>query len=109
MFFLGHPWIKTKVLEPPHGPFHACAQPCQYTLDKPVPITMAVTMSYPCLVGCIFDKVFVKAIKSHLCSKLNLKTLDALMRVSLCWLEVDALDWAIVFNIWRNMQDQMLD
>ena len=40
-----------------------------------------------------------KAIKSHLRNVLNLKTLDALTHVSLCELEVDAMDWATVFNI----------
>ena len=40
--------------------------------------------------------------------RLNLKTLDALMRVSLCGLEVDAMDWASIFNIWKNIQDQRI-
>ena len=40
--------------------------------------------------------------------RLNLKTLDALMWVSLCELEVDAIDWASIFNIWRNIQDQRI-
>jgi hypothetical protein len=48
------------------------------------------------------------AIKSHLRNRLNLKTLDALMRVSLCGLEVDAMDWSTIFNIWRNMRDRMI-
>jgi len=48
------------------------------------------------------------AIKSHLRNRLNLKTLDALMRVSLCGLEVDAMDWSTIFNIWRNMQDRRI-
>ena len=48
------------------------------------------------------------AIKSHLCNRLNLKTLDALMRVSICGLEVYAMDWATIFNIWRNMQDRKI-
>jgi hypothetical protein len=58
----------------------------------------------------IFEREFSKknAIKSHLRNKLNLKTLDALMQVSLCGLEVDAMDWASIFNIWRNMQDQKI-
>jgi hypothetical protein len=43
------------------------------------------------------------ASKSHLRNGLNLKTLDALMQVSLCGLEVDAINWAIIFNTWRNM------
>ena len=43
------------------------------------------------------------AIKSHLHNRLNLKTLDAFMRVFLCELEVDAMDWSTIFNIWRNM------
>ena len=38
------------------------------------------------------------AIKSHLRNKLNFKTLDALMRVSLCGLELDAMDWATIFG-----------
>ena len=37
-------------------------------------------------------------ITSHLCIRLNLKTLDALMRVSLCGLEVYAMDWATIFK-----------
>ena len=43
------------------------------------------------------------AIKSHLRNRLNLKTLDALMQVSLCELEEDAMDWSTIFNIWRNL------
>jgi hypothetical protein len=39
------------------------------------------------------------AIKSHLRNMLNLKTLDALLQVSLCELEVDAMDWTTIFNI----------
>ena len=38
--------------------------------------------------------------------KLNLKTLYAIMWVSLCGLEVYAMDWTTFFNIWRNMQDR---
>ena len=48
------------------------------------------------------------AIKSHLRNKLNLKTVDALMHVSLSGLEVDARDWTTNFNIWRNMCDQRI-
>ena len=44
-------------------------------------------------------------IKSHLRDKLNLKTCNALMWVSLCGLEMDAMDTATIFNIWRNMRD----
>ena len=53
----------------------------------------------------ICEREFSKqnAIKSHLCNNLNLKTLDALIWVSFCGLEVDATDWTIIFNIWRNM------
>ena len=29
------------------------------------------------------------------------------MHVSLCGLEVDAMERATIFNIWRNMQDQI--
>jgi hypothetical protein len=46
------------------------------------------------------------AIKSHLLNMLNLKTLDAFMRVCLCGLEMDAMDWATIFNIQRNMRDR---
>ena len=54
------------------------------------------------------ERVFSKqnAIKSRLRNRLKLKTLDALMRVSLCGLEVDAMDWATIFNIWINMLDR---
>ena len=45
------------------------------------------------------------AIKSHLGNKLNLKTLDALMQVSLCGLEVDAMDGLLS---WRNMRDRRI-
>jgi hypothetical protein len=48
------------------------------------------------------------ASKSHMHNKLNLKTLHALMQVSLCGLEVDAMDGITIFNIWRNMQDQRI-
>ena len=44
------------------------------------------------------------AIKSHLRNKLNLKTLDALMWVSLCGLEVDAMDWATIFNKYHHLR-----
>ena len=46
--------------------------------------------------------------KSDLCNKLNLKTLDALMHVSLYGVEVYAMDWATVFNIWRNMRNRRI-
>ena len=46
------------------------------------------------------------AIKSHLRNRLNLTNLDALMRVSLYGLEVNAMDWATIFNTWRNMRDR---
>ena len=57
----------------------------------------------------IFERGILKqnAIKSHLHNRLNLKTLEALMWVSLCGLEVDGMDWAII-NIWRNMRDQRI-
>ena len=45
------------------------------------------------------------AIKIPLRNMLNLRTLDALMRVSLYGLEVDAMDWA---TIRRNMQAQRI-
>ena len=53
----------------------------------------------------ICEREFSKqnAIKSHLRNRLNLKTLE----VSLCGLEVDAMDWAIS-NIWRNMRDRRI-
>ena len=58
----------------------------------------------------IVERRFSKqnAIKSHLRNKLNLKTLDALMQVSLCGLEVDAMDWATILNISRIMRDQRI-
>ena len=46
------------------------------------------------------------AIKSHLRNTLNLKTLDALMRVSICGLVVYAMDWGTIFNIWRDIQEE---
>ena len=57
----------------------------------------------------ICEKGFSKqiAIKRHLHNRLNLKTLDALMRVSLCELEVDGMDCAII-NIWKNIQDRRI-
>ena len=47
------------------------------------------------------------ATKNHLRNSLNLKTLDALMQVSLCGLEVDAMEWPTI-NIWRNMRNQRI-
>ena len=38
-------------------------------------------------------------IKRHLRNRLNLKTLDAFMRVSLCGLEFHANKWATIFNM----------
>ena len=48
------------------------------------------------------------AIKSDLHNMSNLKTLDALMRVSLCGLEVHAMDWTTIFNIWKDMYQPKL-
>ena len=48
------------------------------------------------------------AISNHLHNMLNLKTLDALMQTSLCGLEVDAMDWATIVSIERNMRDQRI-
>ena len=45
------------------------------------------------------------AIKYHMRNRLNLTTLDALMRISLCGLEMDAMDQATIFNVQRNMRD----
>ena len=58
----------------------------------------------------ICERIFRKqnAIKSHSRNRLNLKTLDVVMWVSFCGLEVDAMDWASIFNIWRNMWDQRI-
>ena len=47
-------------------------------------------------------------IKSHVRNGLNLKTLDALTWVSLCGLEVDAMDRTTIFNTWRNMREQRI-
>ena len=48
----------------------------------------------------IYEREFSRqnAIKSHLHNRLNSKILDALMWVSLCRLEVDSMDWAIIFG-----------
>ena len=49
------------------------------------------------------------AFKSHLHNRLNLKTLDdALMRISIFGLEVCAMDWATILNIWRNLYEGYL-
>ena len=46
--------------------------------------------------------------KANLCNRFNLKTLDALMRVSLSGLEWATMEWATIFNIWRNMRVQRI-
>ena len=40
-------------------------------------------------------------VKSDRRSRLNLKTLDALMRAFLNGLEVDAMDWNAIYEIWK--------
>ena len=52
-----------------------------------------------------YFKLQLKYLENIIHNMLNLKTLDALMRVSLCWLEGYEMDWATIFNIWRNMRD----
>jgi hypothetical protein len=47
----------------------------------------------------------VKKKKHVSIDRLEIETLDALMRVSLCGLEVDTIDWAIIFIIWKSMQE----
>ena len=41
-------------------------------------------------------------------NRLNLKILDALMRVFICGLEDYVMDWATTFEIRRNMQDRRI-
>jgi hypothetical protein len=41
--------------------------------------------------------------KSHLQGSLKLDTLNALMRVSLCNIEMDNMDWRMIFEVWQNM------
>ncbi len=41
--------------------------------------------------------------KSHLQGSLKWDTLNALMRVSLCNIEMDNMDWRTIFEAWRNM------
>ena len=40
-------------------------------------------------------------VKSERRSRLNLKTLDALMRASLNGLEIDAMDWNAIYEMWK--------
>ena len=48
------------------------------------------------------------AIKSHWHSRLNSKTFDTFMHVSLYGFEVDAMNWLTIFNIWKNVRDQRI-
>lgn len=47
-------------------------------------------------------------VKSALRSRLRLNTLDALMRVSLCGIDVGDIDWLAVMQEWRNMRDRRI-
>ena len=40
--------------------------------------------------------------KSDCKSQLKLETLDALMRVSLCGLPMESMDWARISNTWKS-------
>ena len=44
--------------------------------------------------------------KSALRSHLRLNTLNALMRISVCELGVNEIDWQAIFQEWRNMRDR---
>ena len=55
-----------------------------------------------------YFKLHLKYLKNITHKMLNLTTLDALMWVSLCRLQgyaMDSMDWATIFNIWRNMRN----
>ena len=39
---------------------------------------------------------------------MHLNTLDALMRVSLCGLGANEIDWQAVLQEWRNMRDRRI-
>ena len=44
--------------------------------------------------------------KSDRKSRLKLETLDALMRVSLCGLPMENMDWARIFDTWKLTKDR---
>ena len=53
----------------------------------------------------ICERRFSKQNASHLRDSLKLDTLNGLMRVSLCKIEVGNLDWREVSAIWHNMKN----
>ena len=55
-----------------------------------------------------YFKLQLKYLENITHNILSLKNLDALMQVSLCGLEVYAMDWVATFNIWRNMWDRRI-
>ena len=44
-------------------------------------------------------------VKSDRRSRLKLETLDALMRVSLCGLPMENMDWARIFDTWKSTKN----
>jgi hypothetical protein len=49
-----------------------------------------------------------KLIKSHLCTSLELETLDALMCISCANIIVENINWNAMMLVWRNMKDRRI-
>jgi hypothetical protein len=58
----------------------------------------------------ICERVFSKQklIKSHLCTSLELETLDALMCISCANIIVENINWNAMMLVWRNMKDRRI-
>ena len=82
-----------------------------------IPITLAIStlqlrLGIDCNFGlastaiceCGFSKQ--NWVKSDRKSRLKLETLDALMRVSLCGLPMENMDWARIFDTWKSTKNQ---
>jgi type IV secretory pathway TrbL component len=53
----------------------------------------------------IYEKGFLEqnAIKSQLRASLKLESLNAMMQMSLCVIELENMDWKVMFELWCNM------
>ncbi len=54
----------------------------------------------------IYEKGFLEqnVIKSQLWTSLKLESLNAMMQMSLCMIELENMDWKVIFELWCNMR-----
>ena len=86
-----------------HETWAFCESDCEFMLNWP---TLMSLWQYVLVIPTstvIYEWDFSKQnwVKSERRSKLNLKTLDALMKASLNGLEVNAMNWNAVYEIWK--------